>query len=291
MELKKLVPEVAAIHDLSGYGRSALTVCIPVLSAMGVQVCPLPTAVLSSQTDGFENYVMLDMADFMPKIANHWKQLEISFDAIYSGFLGSSGQISFVGEFIHRFKKPGQIVMVDPVLGDGGLPYGPINGNHIKGMKRLIKHADIITPNVTEASMLLKRDIKKAFSVNEIKDWLYELSEAGPRYVMITSVPVGNESSYAVCVYDKAQDLYMKFPFTLIPGTYPGTGDTFSSIVLGGLLKGLSVPQSVNKALKFLSATIELTNKAGTPFRNGLALEAMLPELWKDKCDEAYEKL
>ena len=291
MELKKLVPEVAAIHDLSGYGRSALTVCIPVLSAMGVQVCPLPTAVLSSQTDGFENYVMLDMADFMPKIANHWKQLEIGFDAIYSGFLGSAGQISFVGEFINRFKKPGQIVMVDPVLGDGGLPYGPINGNHIKGMKRLIKHADIITPNVTEASMLLKRDIKKAFSVNEIKDWLYELSEAGPRYVMITSVPVGNESSYAVCVYDKAQDLYMKFPFTLIPGTYPGTGDTFSSIVLGGMLKGLSVSASVNKALKFLSATIELTNKAGTPYRNGLALEAMLPELWKNNCDEAYEKL
>ena len=291
MELKKLVPEVAAIHDLSGYGRSALTVCIPVLSAMGVQVCPLPTAVLSSQTDGFENYVMLDMADFMPKIANHWKQLEIGFDAIYSGFLGSAGQISFVGEFINRFKKPGQIVMVDPVLGDGGLPYGPINGNHIKGMKRLIKHADIITPNVTEASMLLKRDIKKAFSVNEIKDWLYELSEAGPRYVMITPVPVGNESSYAVCVYDKAQDLYMKFPFTLIPGTYPGTGDTFSSIVLGGMLKGLSVSASVNKALKFLSATIELTNKAGTPYRNGLALEAMLPELWKNNCDEAYEKL
>ena len=291
MELKKLVPEVAAIHDLSGYGRSALTVCIPVLSAMGVQVCPLPTAVLSSQTDGFENYVMLDMADFMPKIANHWKQLEISFDAIYSGFLGSAGQISFVGDFINRFKKPGQIVMVDPVLGDGGLPYGPINGNHIKGMKRLIKHADIITPNVTEASMLLKRDIKKAFSVNEIKDWLYELAEAGPRYIMITSVPVGNESSYAVCVYDKAQDLYMKFPFTLIPGTYPGTGDTFSSIVLGGMLKGLSVPASVNKALKFLSATIELTNKAGTPYRNGLALEAMLPELWKEDCDETYEKL
>ncbi len=291
MELKKLVPEVAAIHDLSGYGRSALTVCIPVLSAMGVQVCPLPTAVLSSQTDGFNNYAMLDLADFMPKIAEHWKQLDIQFDAVYSGFLGSSGQIYFVDEFIHRFKRPGQIVMVDPVLGDGGIPYGPINGNHIRGMKHLIKHADIITPNVTEASMLLHRDIKKAFSVNEIKDWLYELAAAGPRYVMITSVPVGNESSFAVCVYDKAQDLYMKFPFTLIPGAYPGTGDTFSSIVLGGMLKGLSVPASVNKALEFLSSTIELTNRADTPFRNGLALEAMLPELWKEGGSETYEKL
>ncbi len=181
--------------------------------------------------------------------------------------------------------------MVDPVLGDGGLPYGPINGNHIKGMKHLIKHADIITPNVTEASMLLRRDIKTAFSVTEIKDWLYALAAAGPRCVMITSVPIEHEGSYAVCVYDKSEDIYMKFPFTLIPGTYPGTGDTFSSIVLGGILKGKSVPQSVNKALKFLSATIELTNKEGTPYRNGLALEAMLPELWKDDCDEAYEKL
>lgn len=292
MELKKkLVPEVAAIHDLSGYGRSALTVCIPVLSAMGVQVCPLPTAVLSSQTDGFDHYAMLDLGDFMPRIAKHWEQLEISFDAIYSGFLGSSGQITFVDEFIHRFKRPGQIVLVDPVLGDGGIPYGPINGNHIKGMKHLIKHADIITPNVTEASMLLRRDIKTAFSVSEIKDWLYTLAAAGPRYVMITSVPIEHEGSYAVCVYDKSEDIYMKFPFTLIPGTYPGTGDTFASIVLGGILKGHSIPDSVNKALKFLSATIELTNKTGTPYRNGLALEAMLPELWKESCDEAYEKL
>ena len=291
MELKKLVPEVAAIHDLSGYGRSALTVCIPVLSAMGVQVCPLPTAVLSSQTDGFDHYVMLDLADFMPKIAKHWELLEIGFDAIYSGFLGSSGQINFVDEFIHRFKRPGQIVLVDPVLGDGGIPYGPINGNHIKGMKHLIKHADIITPNVTEASMLLRRDIKKAFSVKEIKDWLSALAAAGPRYVMITSVPVEDENSYAVCVYDKEADLYMKFGFTLIPGTYPGTGDTFASIVLGAVLKKQSIPAGVNKALKFLSATIELTNRTGTPFRNGLALEAMLPELWKENCDEVYEKL
>ena len=291
MELNKLVPEVAAIHDLSGYGRSALTVCIPVLSAMGVQVCPLPTAVLSSQTDGFENYAMLDLADFMPKIAKHWEHLAIGFDAIYSGFLGSSGQITFVDDFIHRFKRPGQIVLVDPVLGDGGLPYGPINGNHIKGMKHLIKHADIITPNVTEASMLLRRDIKKAFSVKEIKDWLSALAAAGPRYVMITSVPLENEANFAVCVYDREADLYMKFSFVLIQGIYPGTGDTFASIVLGSILKGHSIPYSVNKALKFLSATIELTNSKGTPCRNGLALEAMLPELWKENCNEAYEKL
>ena len=286
-----MVPEVAAIHDLSGYGRSALTVCIPVLSAMGVQVCPLPTAVLSSQTDGFEEYVMMDMADFMPKIANHWAKLNIQFDAIYSGFLGSSSQISFVDEFIHRFRRPGQIVLVDPVLGDGGLPYGPINGNHIKGMKHLIKHADIITPNVTEASMLLRRDIKKAFSVREIKDWLQALAGSGPRYVMITSVPLEDENSYAVCLYDRAADQYMKFGFVLLPGSYPGTGDTFSSIVLGGMLKGHSVQASVNKALSFLSATIELTNSIGAPSRNGLALEAMLPDLWKNGCNEAYEKL
>ena len=124
MELRKLVPEVAAIHDLSGYGRSALTVCIPVLSAMGVQVCPLPTAVLSSQTDGFDHYAMLDLADFMPKIAKHWEQLEISFDAVYSGFLGSSGQISFVDEFIHRFKKPGEIERVVSAALNYWIPFG-----------------------------------------------------------------------------------------------------------------------------------------------------------------------
>ncbi|MCQ2604412.1 MAG: pyridoxamine kinase [Spirochaetia bacterium] len=289
MEVKKLVPEVAAIHDLSGYGRSALTVVIPVLSSMGVQVCPLPTAIFSTQTDGFENYAMMDLGDFMPEIEEHWKSLNLKFDAIYSGFLGSSDQISFVADFISKFRKKDQIILVDPVLGDCGLPYGPITGNHIRGMKKLIKNADIITPNVTEAAMLLGRELKSGFSYSEVRDWLHALSLAGPSVVMITSVHFRDEDNNAVCVYDKKADKYMKFSFELIHGSYPGTGDTFASIVLGSLLKGSTLAEAVHCAVKFLSSAILLTNMQQTPNRNGLLLEYMLPELNKKPLDEGYE--
>jgi len=279
MGVKRVIPEVAAIHDLSGYGRSALTVVIPVLSSMGVQVCPLPTAVLSSQTDGFENYAMLDLTDFMPEVADHWGYLDLQFDAIYSGFLGSAQQISFVADFIHRFKKRNQIVLVDPVLGDNGLPYGPINGNHIKGMRKLIRSADIITPNLTEASMLLHRQMKKCFTASEMKEWLSALASGGPDVVMITSVPFEDENNFAVCVYDRRSDRYMKFGIDLLAGSYPGTGDTFASVVLGGLLKGHSLEVSITHAINFLHDVIAFTNEIATPCRNGLLLEGKLCEL------------
>lgn len=287
--MKKLVPEAAAIHDLSGYGRSSLTVVIPVLSAMGVQVCPLPTAALSTQTDGFENYAMLDLADFMPEIAAHWKKLGIKFDAVYSGFLGSSGQISFVADFIEKFREKDQIVLVDPVLGDHGVPYGPIDKDHIEGMKELIKEADIITPNVTEAALLLDKKVKKYFTREEVREWLSLLSQAGPDTVMITSLPFEDEDNKTVCVYDKKKDRFMKFCFESLSGSYPGTGDIFASIILGSLLKSYSVAQAVNKAIRFLYSLILITNKAGTPHRNGLLLEYKLFELEEKDPEDDYE--
>lgn len=289
MGLRRTIPEVAAIHDLSGYGRSALTIVIPVLSSMGVQVCPLPTAVLSSQTDGFDNYAMLDLTDFMPEISEHWELMDLQFDAVYSGFLGSAEQISFVSHFIKKFRRKNQIILVDPVLGDNGLPYGPINGNHIKGMRKLISSADIITPNVTEASMLLHRQIKKCFSGSEMREWLSSLAASGPDVVMITSVPFESENNYAVCVYDKKGDRYMKFGIDLVAGSYPGTGDTFASVVLGGLLRGQSLEVSISHAIHFLHDVILFTNQAGTPNRNGLLLEGKLCELSRKFDNCSYE--
>ena len=155
--MRNPVPRTAAIHDMSGFGRSSLTIILPVLSTMGVQVCPLPTALLSTHTGGFEDYVFLDLTEHMESIASHWKKLGVDFDAVYSGFLGSSDQVDIVRRFIDDFRKDEQMVLVDPVLGDDGETYGPFGEDMVTEMRRLVEKADIITPNYTEASLLLEQ--------------------------------------------------------------------------------------------------------------------------------------
>ena len=142
-------PCVAAIHDMSGFGRCSLTVAIPVLSAMGIQCCPLPTALLSTHTGGFENFTFLDMTDEMPKVAAHWKSLGLQFRAVYSGFLGSERQIGIVEDFIRDFRRADSVVVVDPVMGDHGAVYQTYTPAMCAGMARLAEQADVITPNLT----------------------------------------------------------------------------------------------------------------------------------------------
>ena len=148
-------PRVAAIHDLSGFGRCSLTVAIPVLSAMGVQCCPLPTAVLSTHTGGFEGYTFRDLTEEMAAAAAHWKALDLRFDAVYSGFLGSERQIGLVRQFLRDFRRPGTLAVVDPVMGDFGRVYETYTPAMCRRMADLTAEADVITPNLTEAALLL----------------------------------------------------------------------------------------------------------------------------------------
>ena len=154
-------PRVAAIHDMSGFGRCSLTVAIPVLSAMGVQCCPLPTAFLSTHTGGFQGFTFLDMTEEMPRVAEHWKSLGLTFSAIYSGFLGSERQIGIVADFIRDFRTPDTVVVVDPVMGDDGQAYQTYTPAMCGGMARLAELADVITPNLTEAAFLLGLDYRE----------------------------------------------------------------------------------------------------------------------------------
>ena len=182
------VKRIAAIHDLSGFGRSSLTVVIPIISTMGIQVCPLPTALLSTHTSEFKNYYIKDLSNDMNGIIRHWKDLEINFDAVYSGFLGSPGQIQIVRNFIRDFKKEAQFIIVDPVLGDDGETYSTINHEMITGMRSLIEEADIITPNLTEAAFLLDEPQIENIDTETVKDWARRLSGKGPEITIITSV-------------------------------------------------------------------------------------------------------
>ena len=152
-------PRVAAIHDMSGFGRCSLTVAIPVLSAMGVQCCPLPTAYLSTHTGGFTGYTFLDMTDELPKTAAHWAELGIHFDAVYTGFMGSEAQMDLAADFVRAFRRDRSTIFIcDPVMGDHGKIYKTYTPAMCAGMTRLAELADVIVPNLTEAAVLLGED-------------------------------------------------------------------------------------------------------------------------------------
>ena len=194
------VKKIAAVHDLSGMGRVSLTVVIPILSSMGFQVCPLPTAVLSNHTQ-YPGFSFLDLTDEMPKIIAEWKKLEVQFDAIYTGYLGSPRQIQIVSDFIKDFRQPDSLIVADPVLGDNGRLYTNFDMDMVKEMRHLITKADVITPNLTELFYLLDKPYKADNTDEELKEYLRLLSDKGPQVVIITSVPVHDEP-HKTSVYD-----------------------------------------------------------------------------------------
>ncbi len=285
--MNKPVMEVAAFHDLSGYGRASLTVAIPILSAMGIQVCPVPTSILSTQTSGFTDYSFEDCTDNMEKIISHWKKLDIRFDAVYTGFLGSGRQISIIEDFISFFKQEKQIIVVDPVMGDNGMSYDTIDDEIIGGMKSLVSKADIITPNITEAAMLTGEEIKLDTAVQR-KDLLRKLAGMGPEKVVVTSVPE-MENKMSVIAYEKNTESFWKVEHLFIDAYYPGTGDIFTSVLTGSVLNGDSLPAAMNKAVSFLSLAIKTSYGYNIPNRNGVMFERVISELPKQLKVLEYE--
>ena len=291
--MENMIKKVAAIHDLSGFGRASLTAIIPTLSTMGVQVCPLPTAILSNHTGGFDKFSYVDLTDTMDNYINHWKEIGIDFDCIYSGFLGSSKQIDIVSNFIKDFKRDNTLVVVDPVMGDNGGFYASFDWDFVPYMKKLITKADVITPNFTEAAFLngLKEAPKKV-SKEELKKWLKTLSDMGPKIVVITSVPDENDSTKTdVVAYDKESDAYWKLACKYIPAQYPGTGDIFASVMIGSLLEGESLPVALDRAVQFISQCIKASFGFNYPKRNGVLLERELGLLRTRPFISDYETL
>ncbi len=278
--MKRPVPRTAAIHDLSGFGRSSLTIILPVLSTMGVQVCPLPTALLSTHTGGFEDYLFLDLTEQMQPIADHWKSLGLDFDAIYSGFLGSSDQVEIVRSFIDDFDRSEQLVVVDPVLGDDGETYGPFGEEMVREMRRLVEKADIITPNYTEAALLLDEPYETEEEPEMLKEWMSRLSEMGPQMVIITSVQMSDQPHVSTVVaYDRDDGRFWKVVCDYVPAFYPGTGDLFAGVLTGALLQGDSLPIAVERAVNFVSLSIRATFGHRTPNRDGVHFERVLGTL------------
>jgi pyridoxine kinase len=283
------VKRIAAVHDLSGFGRVSLTVVIPILSSMGFQVCPLPTAVLSSHTQ-YSEFSILDLTDEMPRIIAEWKKLDIQFDAFYTGYLGSPRQIQIVSDFIDDFRQPDGLVVVDPVLGDNGRLYTNFDESMIREMRHLAAKADVITPNLTELFYLMDKPYKADNTDEELKSYLRLLSDAGPQVVIITSVPVHGEShKTSVYAYNRVGDRYWKITCPYLPAHYPGTGDTFTSVITGALLQGDSLPIALDRATQFILQGIRATFGYEYDNREGILLEKVLHNLDMPIQSASYE--
>lgn len=286
------MPRVAAINDLSGFGRTSLTVAIPILSSMEVQACPLPTAVLSTHTTGFEDYIFNDLTEFMDKSVDHWIRLGIRFDAVYSGFMGSSRQMDIVIRLIESLKGCSPLVVIDPVLGDDGVTYGPITPDMVVKMRSFIGSADLITPNITEAAFLLDEPYSDAIDENTVRSWLPRLADMGPGIVVVTSVPVGNSGDRtSVLAYDRNDERLWKVSCDYIPTHYPGTGDTFTSVLVGSILKGDSLPIALDRAVSFTTLAIRASFGHPNPAREGVMLERVLDTLKGPVVMSSYELL
>ncbi len=283
--MQKVNMRIAAIHDLSGFGRTSLTVAIPILSSMGIQVCPLPTAILSTHTVEYTDFTLLDLTDEMPKILNHWEKLGLKFDAVYSGFMACPKQMDYVERCIENCLEVGGLAIVDPVLGDNGILDATMTVEMVERMRLLVTKASVITPNFTEAAFLLNEPCRTEISTELLKEWLVKLSELGPKTIVITSVPSSsfNEnkrtSVVALQVENDGTKRFWKTDCPYIPAHYPGTGDTFTSVLSGCLLKGDSLPIAIDRAVQFVTLGIRATFGHNLPEREGILLERVLDSL------------
>ncbi len=270
-------PICAAIHDMSGFGRCSLSVIIPVISAMGIQCVPVPTAVLSTHTGGFTGFVFRDMTDFINPCREHYKKLGIKFNAIYSGFLASEAQVDSCLAFFEEF--PEAIRIVDPVMGEDGVKYQTYTPELVARMKELVHRADVITPNLTEASMLLDEKYPDKLTENDARSWLERLCRMAGSAV-ITGIPLDSGKYANVCLDGKTGE-YTLICWEPLPASFPGTGDIFASVLTGKLIAGASLSEAAEAATDFSHHAVEVTIDNGRPTRNGVEFERILSDLIK----------
>jgi len=273
-------PKAALFHDLCGYGRCSLAVVLPVLSAMGCQCCCAPTAYLSAHTGypASNRAVFLDLTDQLAGTCAHWAELGAEFGAVYSGFLGSPGQIAILKDFIARSRRMGALVLTDPVMGDHGRPYRTCTPELRQGVAELAALADVITPNLTEAALLLGEAYDPAPDDEKLRRWLEALTLEGRRSVVITGVRLAEGRVGAACM-DRSNGWMNCAMAPEEPARFPGTGDLYAAVLLGGLLRGEDLPAANGRAVDFVWRCVHRTLALGTPVPEGVQLEGLLAEL------------
>lgn len=278
----KRLKRVAAIHDISGFGKCSLTVALPIISAAGIETTVLPTAVLSTHTGGIEGFTYRDLTEDMAPITAHWKSLDIKFDAIYTGFLGSFEQLDLVTKFFEEFKTPDNVILVDPVMADNGQLYSIFSPEFAVGMRKLCEKADIIVPNLTEAALLLGETYNPGpYTPDYIEDLMKKLSALGPKKIVLTGV-FFNDEELGAATYDAATgEIAYEFE-KRVPGYYHGTGDVFGSALLSAILNNFPLNEAAGIAVRFTTAAIQRTAEEGTDIRFGVNFEQSIPGFLKD---------
>lgn len=280
-DVKNVTPpkRVAAIHDLSGFGKCSLTEILPILAASGIECSALPTAVLSTHTGGFTGFTYRDLTQDMPAMARHWKEIGVPFDAIYTGFLGSEDQIGIVSDIIDLLLGENSLILIDPVMGDEGNLYQTYTPSMARGVARLCGKADIIVPNLTEAAFLLDEPYRKGpYDHEYIQGIARRLCALGPKKVVITGVYY-REDELGAATLDAETHEFSFYSQKTVPGFYHGTGDIFSSVLLCGLLNDLSLPAAAALAVDFTHDCIQRTYDAGVDQRFGVLFEQAIPRL------------
>ncbi len=274
---------VLAIHDLCSFGRCSLTAAIPVISAMGSQVCPFPTALFSNNFT-YGDFTFSDFSEKMTGFMDKWQQLGFAYDCIYSGFLADVNQIEIVREAIRRFariKDQKTFVVVDPAMGDDGKLYPTLNLDFVSHMKSLVAEADVITPNFTEACLLVDRPYRaEAPETDALKEICQQLATKNNQKVVITSVPGNDANQIKVACFDSNTQTFVQYSTVRIPFATCGTGDLFTSVLTGAMLQGKTLSESVQVAMKFVSLAIDFTYKSGSDYREGVQVEPCLRHLF-----------
>lgn len=283
------VPRLAMINDIAGFGRCSTTVSLPVISVMKVQVCPVPTSVLSNHL-GFPLCHFDDYTSHMRDYIKIWKELGLTFDGLYCGFLGNEEQIDIVREFVEMFRPP--LFLLDPVMGDHGRAYSSITETHVQKMKELLPLADIITPNITEACLLTGTPWKdREWTMPELSGLCERLADiCQQESVSSGEASVGTVSSASIVITGIRQGdslvnflwddgVYTTVSTPIAGASRPGTGDIFASILAADAVRGETLLTSVQKAANFVGLCIAGSEKAGTPVQEGVVFEKYLTAL------------
>lgn len=269
---------IVTVQDISCVGKCSLTVALPIISAMGTEAAVLPTAVLSTHTM-FKGFTFCDLTDEIEPIVAHWKKENMDFDAVYTGYLGSARQIALTKDLISKFKGEDTLVLVDPAMADGGRMYTGFEKSFALEMATLCSVADIIVPNLTEASFMLGEEyVAEGYDEEYIKDMLKKLTALGCKTAVITGVSF-EKDKLGVMSYDSESGEYFSYFRERIPESFHGTGDVFASTFLGALMRERSVGDSLKIATDFTVECIKATLGNPQERKYGVNFEEEIPYL------------
>ena len=273
--------KVLTIQDISCLGKCSLTIALPIISALGSETVILPTAVLSTHTM-FQNFTCKDLSDQIEPIENHWKSEGVTFDAIYTGYLGTIEQIDQIKELFRTFRSENTLIFVDPVMADNGKLYPAFDMDYVKKNAELCAEADIIVPNITEASLMTGMEYREEYDEEYIKEMLQKLNGLGARISVLTGVSL-EEGKTGVMGYDGETGEYYVYQNKRIDAVYHGTGDLFSSTCVGEIMRGKDWRDAMRIAADYTARTIEVTLENPEKPWYGVDFEATIPELLQIK--------